>query len=156
MRFLSILLLALIIQGCSPQPVGNVSVPTQSGVVRQDLCAASGGFGPHFPDTILMGNVNDHAWPVWLHRAAGTDGIFQWTAEDYYIRWPAGFSAAFTPKLVLYDEQGKIIAREGDKIHLPEVEAGFTSQTGARSDPVTVNGEMTVNGGNWHCYYWKK
>ena len=52
---------------------------------------------------ILTGSANDPRL-VWLLRLG----------QQLELGWPVGYSARFTPKLELMDENDKVVGREGD------------------------------------------
>jgi hypothetical protein len=85
---------------------------------------------------VLEGNPADPREPVWLQ---GPDGA------RISVVWPAGFSVRFSPKAVLYNEQGHPVARAGDSVTLPQVALG--SHAGTFADPYLATG-MLLGG----CY----
>ena len=67
--------------------------------------------------------------PVWLE---GPDG------EPISVEWPAGFSARFSPHLVLLNEKGVAVARAGQTVTLPQVAP--RSHAGTYADPYLAQG----------------
>ncbi len=65
----------------------------------------------------LLGDPEDIDMPI---RLVGPQG-------RHSVVWPAGFTVAFEPTAVLYDEGGQPVAREGGRVELPQVWQGQAS-----------------------------
>jgi len=72
---------------------------------------------------ILMGDPDDPREAVWLLDGDRRRSIF----------WPEGFTVRFESDAVLYDEQGRAVARAGDVVELPQV--ATDSAAGTFDDP---------------------
>lgn len=77
----------------------------------------------------LMGDPKDQREPVWLERDDGT---------RLSVVWPAGFTVQFEPELALHDEQGRVVARNGDQVTLDQVPV--TEASGTYEDPYYAAG----------------
>jgi hypothetical protein len=66
---------------------------------------------------------------VWLTRS---DGV------RLFFIWPAGFRVIFAPDLRIENQNGQIVARQGDLVELPQVRA--SSHRGTTDDPYPVLG----------------
>ena len=83
------------------------SLPTLPGVQPgpNAVCAGVG-----LPDSVIHGDPA-HRDLVWL---VTSDPLSGGSGRHLSVRWPAGFSARFTPNLELVDGNGQVVAREGD------------------------------------------
>jgi hypothetical protein len=73
--------------------------------VHEVLCAG----GTYAQRIHLRGSVVNHNVETWGETDDGT--------RQMVIVWPAGYSAAFNPQLVVYDAAAHIVARDGDLVH---------------------------------------
>lgn len=60
--------------------------------------------------------------PVWLH---GLDTVppSVWVSDEandqrVAVVWPSGFTVTFSPRLAMLDPDGRVVAREGDRLSL--------------------------------------
>jgi hypothetical protein len=67
--------------------------------------------------------------PIWLVADDGRTMIFV---------WPAGFSARFSPDAELLDDQGRSVAKAGERVTLGQVHIG--SAAGTHEDPYIASG----------------
>jgi len=79
---------------------------------------------------ILDGDATLLEDPVWLRAQDGSKSS---------IVWPAGFTARFTPTVVLYDDRGAIVARAGDTISLQQ---SRSTAAGSFDDPYYASGML--------------
>jgi hypothetical protein len=95
----------------SPPPAPVVQLPTATQAAASGACPQAGMSG-----VTLRGDPTNTSRPVWVET---------WTGQPRTILWPYGFSARFNPALELLNEQGDVVAREGDVLQL----------TGGQVDP---------------------
>lgn len=74
--------------------------------------------------------------PVWLQLADG---------KRASIVWPSGFTIRFDPDLILSNELGSEVAREGETVTLTQVNQD--PQTGTPTNPYIASGSLFGN-----CY----
>lgn len=72
----------------------------------------------------LEGDDADPLEPVWLVLPDG---------RRVSVVWSEGFGVVFAPDVVLRDPLGRIVARDGDQVELPQV--SLDSATGTFEDP---------------------
>ena len=77
---------------------------------------------------ILEGDAAQRGDPVWLRAPDG---------RKLSIGWPDGFTARFTPAVVLYDDRGAVAARAGDTITL---QRDVSTASGSFNDPYYASG----------------
>ena len=77
---------------------------------------------------ILEGDTAQGDDPVWLRAPDG---------HKLSIIWPTGFTASFTPAVVLYDDRGAVAARAGDTITL---QRDVSTASGSFNDPYYASG----------------
>lgn len=109
--------LAVMISGCAPAPIGPVTIQTQS---PRTICLAARVGG------VL---VADPAYGLAFKKDGGTRGVV----------WPNGYSARREQDgvVVLIDPSGRIVAREGDTI--------LSAGNGNDSDVSFPCGDLQVN-----------
>jgi hypothetical protein len=135
-------LAAVVAAGCGILP--DPSEPNHSVVIRGPdglrtftvirevdgtpvLCTLGGAIPP--VEGVLRGDQGDPVEPVWLERADG---------RRLSIIWPEGFTVRFEPLAVLRDEGGRIVARDGSSVELPQVPT--TIAAGTFEDPYIASG----------------
>jgi hypothetical protein len=96
MRVAALAVLAVLVAGCAPAPIGPVTIQTQP---PRTVCDAARVGG------VL---VADPAYGLAFKSDGGTRGVV----------WPNGYSARREQDgvVVLIDPSGRIVAREGDRI----------------------------------------
>ncbi|MEW5989818.1 MAG: hypothetical protein AB1736_00540 [Chloroflexota bacterium] len=77
---------------------------------------------------ILEGAVGARE-PVWLRNAPG---------RQLSVVWPEGFSVRFEPEAALYNEGGRVVARQGQAVELGQV--GWDENAGTFEDPYIASG----------------
>lgn len=77
----------------------------------------------------LEGNASDKREPVWLKSADG---------RRLSVVWPQGFTVRFEPDAVLYNDQGKVVARAGQRTELSQTRA--EEHAGTFDDPYIASG----------------
>lgn len=77
----------------------------------------------------LEGNASDTREPVWLKTADG---------RRLSVVWPQGFTVRFEPDAVLYNDQGKVVARAGQRTELSQTRA--EEHAGTFDDPYIASG----------------
>lgn len=107
--------IAILLAACVPVPTttpsGTPTTPTEPPgyalpriddfLERTGVCA---GYATH--PLVLRGRLEDGVAQVWAEPARGKAPIF----------WPRGFRALFDPDLVIVDQGGNVVAREGQDL----------------------------------------
>jgi len=98
LRLACVLVAAWLVTGC-----GIGATPSlRTDPTRQGSCSVGVG-----RDAIIHGSASD-AYIAWaIDRSSGV------RAE---LIWPSGYTARFSPQLVILDRSGKVVAHEGDLI----------------------------------------
>jgi hypothetical protein len=105
LRRLAVMLLAVVLlAACSDADDEAVaSIPTQPFPVGEDRPGR---------DALLVGTLRGDANQgcLWLEPAGVSEGL----AERVSVVWPHGYAARFDPVPQLLDEEGRVVAEEGD------------------------------------------
>ncbi len=101
-----------VVASASPSPVMTASVPSTGPVALRTFQLWRGvecdAIAVDNPVTgRLDGDPADPRETVWLRAPDGT---------RLSIVWPEGFSVRFEPNAILYNEEGRIVARAGDAV----------------------------------------
>lgn len=96
--------LGLIVIGCNPTPTTTPATGTSLPVDARWTGHGCRGVGT---DVVIHGSAQD-PWVTWAMSSE--------TNQRTNIIWPVGYSARFVPALVILEETGKVVAREGDHL----------------------------------------
>ena len=143
MRRTSLLLVvALAVVACAA-PRSSIATQTDGLRTFTGITEMNGGpvacpaFGLTDPVTgTLQADASNTQESVWLQASDG---------RHLSVVWPRGFSVRFEPEAVLYDDQGKVVGRQGERIVLSQVR--WTEHAGTYADPYIASG-LLFNG----CY----
>lgn len=101
----------------SRSPQGAVAIPTAAHPLDEDHPGAA---------ALLVGELRgdaDHGC-LWLEPTSVSEG----TSDRVSVIWPHGYTATFQPVPQLLDEEGNVVAREGDVV---EAGGGTTDSIGS-------------------------
>jgi hypothetical protein len=137
----SLMMLGFAVLACAacapPLPRAEISTDETTGLRTYERVLSAGEPSPlcHLGKRIdqLAGHLeaDDDASvdPVRIRLADGRSVV---------IVWPKGFTIGFEPTAVLYDENSRPVAREGELIEFPQI--GVHDQRGTYEDPYIASG----------------